>query len=186
MEFTLIHDYPAGLDRLWAAFGRADYPRQKYLALGATAVRLIRFTATAQAIEVELVRDMPVDPSRLPRWSRALVGRRQTLRHVTVWRRIGPTQATAVLDISPIGMPVRAQGQATITESGPESTRLMLTWRVESGAPMIGSSVERLFADQVRDALEADHAFTLKYLAAEACDAARPPGAARGGRAPQP
>ena len=50
MEFTLTQDFPAGLDLLWAAFGRADYPRLKYLALGAMAVRLPRFSATAQAI----------------------------------------------------------------------------------------------------------------------------------------
>jgi hypothetical protein len=185
MEFALIQDYPAGLDRLWAAFGRADYPRRKYRALGATAVRIDRFTATAQAIEVELERDMPVDPSRLPRWCRALVGSRQTLRQRTVWRRIGPAQATAELDISPVGMPVRAHGRAAIAESGPASTRLTLSWRVDCSAPVIGRAVERLFADQVRGALEADHAFTLKYLAAEACEAVRPPGAASADRAPR-
>jgi hypothetical protein len=163
MEFTLTQDFPAGLDRLWAAFGRAEYPRLKYLALGATAVRLHRFSATAQAIDVELERVMPVDPSRLPRWSRAFVGSEQTLRHHTVWRRIGPAQATAELDISPTGLPVRAQGTATIVESGPESTRMLLTWRVQSRVPVIGGRVERLFADQVRNALEADHAFTLQY-----------------------
>jgi hypothetical protein len=141
-------------------------PRLKYLALGATAVRLHRFRATAQVVDVELERVMPVDPSRLPRWSRALVGSEQTLRHHTVWRRIGLAQATAELDIWPTGLPVRAQGTAAIVESGPESTRLLLTWRVQSRVPMIGDKVERLFADQVRNALEADHAFTLQYLVA--------------------
>jgi hypothetical protein len=173
MEFTLTQDFPAGLDRLWAAFGRADYPRLKYLALGATAVRLHRFSATAQAIDIELERDMPVDPSRLPRWSRAFVGSEQTLRHHTVWRRIGPAQATAQLDISPTGLPVRAQGTAAIVELGPESTRMLLTWRMQSRVPVIGGKVERLFADQVRNALEADHAFTLQYLTAVAPN--RPP-----------
>ena len=109
---------------------------------------------------------MPIDPSRLPRWSRALVGSQQTLRHHTVWRRIGPAQATAELDISSTGLPVRAQGTAAIVESGPESTRMRLTWRVQSRVPVIGGEVERLFADQVRNALEADHAFTLQYLMA--------------------
>lgn len=174
MEFTLTQDFPVGLDRLWSAFGRADYPRHKYLALGATAVRMRRFSATAQAIDVELERDMPVDSSRLPRWSRGLVGSEQTLRHHTVWRRIGPTQATAELDIRPAGLPVRAQGTAAIDESGPESTRLRLTWRVTSGVPVIGHKVERLFADQVRNALEADHAFTLQYLRAIASKHPRP------------
>ena len=90
MEFTLTQDFPAGLDRLWAAFGVADYPRLKYLALGATAVRLRHFHATSQVIDVELERVIPVDPARLPRWSRAFMGGEQTIRHHTVWRRIGP------------------------------------------------------------------------------------------------
>jgi len=164
MEFTLTQDFPAGLDRLWATFGRAEYPRLKYLALGAMAVRLQHFLVTPQVIDVALERDMPVDPSRLPRWSRALVGREQTIRHHTVWRRTGPTQATAELDIRPIGLPVRAQGTAAAVEAGPESTRLLLTWRVRSGVPLIGEKVERLFADEVRRGLDADHVFTLQYL----------------------
>lgn len=166
MEFTLTQDFPAGLDRLWAAFGQADYPRQKYLALGATAVRLRRCSSTVRTIDIELERDMPIDPSRLPRWARALIGHQQTLRHHTRWQRIGPMKATAELDISPIGLPVHARGLATIVESGPESTRLLLTWRVESSVPVIGDKVERIFSDQVRIALEADHAFTLHYLKA--------------------
>jgi len=57
-------------------------------------VRLHRFSATAQAIDVELERVMPIDPSRLPRWSRAVVGSEQALLHHTVWRRISsPTLA---------------------------------------------------------------------------------------------
>ena len=144
MEFTLTQDFLAGLDCLWAAFGRADYPRLKYVALGATAVRLHRFNATAQVIDIELE---PV-----------CVFRR------SVTDRFG--SVTAELDIWPTGLPVRAQGTAAIVESGSESTRLPLTWRVQSGVPVIGDKVERLFADQVRNALEADHAFTLQYLMA--------------------
>ena len=72
MEFTLTQDFPAGLDRLRVAFGRSEYPKQKYSALGATAVRIRRFQATAKAIDVELERDVPVDKSRLPPWMRLL------------------------------------------------------------------------------------------------------------------
>jgi hypothetical protein len=39
-----------------------------------------------------------------------------------------------------------------------------LTWQVKSRVPLIGDRIERLFADQVRTALDADHAFTLQYL----------------------
>jgi hypothetical protein len=166
IEFNSTQDYPAGLDGLWAAFGREDYPRQKYLALGATTVRTGRFSATAQAIDVELERDVPVDPRGLPPWARALIGRQQTLRHHSAWRRAGPNRATAELDISPVGLPVRAHGLGTIAETSPGTTRMVLTWRVESNLPVIGQEFERLFAELIRTSLDADHAFTLRYLEA--------------------
>jgi hypothetical protein len=166
IEINLTHDFPAGLDRLWAAFGREDYPRQKYLALGATDVRAGRFSATAQAIDVELERDVPVDPRRLPSWARLLIGSQQTLRHRSAWRRTGPTRATAELHISPVGLPVRAHGLGTIAETSLGTSRMVLTWRVASDLPIIGHKVERLFADLIRTSLDADHAFTLHFLEA--------------------
>jgi len=161
MQFTLSQDFPAGLDRLWAAFGRPEYPNQKYLALGAAAVRVRRFEATKQAIDVELERDVRVDRSGLPSWMRLLARDQQTLQHRTAWRRVGAKQAAAELDILPLGLPVRAHGSGTIVEAAPGSTRMVLTWQVDS---ILGAKVERLFADQIRAALADDHAFTLQYL----------------------
>ncbi len=119
MQFNLTQDFPAGLDRLWVVFGRADYPQRKYLALGATAVRVRRFQATRTAIEVELEREVPVDKSRLPPWMRLLARSKQTLRHRTAWRRVGPNQATAELDIVSVGLPVRAHASGTIVNLRP-------------------------------------------------------------------
>jgi len=164
MDFTLTQYFPTGLDRLWAVFGRPEYPQRKYCALGATAFRLQQFHVTAQIIEVELERDVPVDQSRLPPWVSRMVGGKQTLRHRTRWRRVSPTRVTAELDISPISLPVRARGVGTIVETAPGMTRMILTWQVKSMMPMMGEKIERLFADQVRAALDADHAFTLQYL----------------------
>lgn len=179
MELSLTQDFPASLDRLWSAFGQPDYPRRKYLALGAKAVRLLQHSATAELIELELEREVPVDRAGLPAWARLMLGSEleeqqhlQTLRHHTAWRRFGSARATAELDISFVGLPVHAHGVATIVESASEAalasptTRLQLDWRVESRVPVIGGKLERLFADQLRAALEADHAFTLQYLLA--------------------
>ncbi len=168
IELNLTQDFPAGLDRLWAAFGRQDYPRQKYLTLGAAAVRIGRFSATPQAIDVDLERDIPIDPSRLPAWARALIGRQQTLRHRSAWRRAGPTRATADLHISAAGLPVRASALGTIAETSPGSSHMVLAWRVECHLPAIGRRIERLFADLIRTSLDADHTFTLQYLEAGA------------------
>jgi hypothetical protein len=164
MDFTLTQAYPAGLDRLWAVFGHPEYPHRKYSALGATDFRLQRFHVTAKTIEVELERDVPVDRSRLPSWVRRMVGGQQRLRHRTRWRRVSPKRVTAELDIAPVRLPVHARGVGTIVEIAPGMTRMILTWQVKSSVPMLGEKVERLFADQVRTALDDDHAFTLQYL----------------------
>lgn len=166
IELELTQDFPANLDRLWAAFGQRDYPVQKYLALGATAVRTVRFIASAQAIDVELERDVLLDPRRLPSWARWLTDRRPTLRHRSAWRRASPTRATAELHIVPLGLPVQAHARGTITETSAGASRMALTWRVSSDLPVVGARVERLFADLIRTSLDADHAFTLRYLQA--------------------
>lgn len=167
MEFTLTQDFPAGMDHLWSTFGKIDYVRRKYRALGATAVRVRHFKATAKAIDIELERDMPLDPTRLPMWSRALIGPKLTLRHRTAWWRDGPSHATATLDISPKGLPLRAQGLAMIAEISSHLTRMQVNWRVVSTAPVVGEMVEHLLAEQVQAALDADHVFTLRYLEAD-------------------
>lgn len=164
MEFEHTQDFPAGLDRLWAVFSHPEYPQRKYRALGASAVRLLRFDVTAQAIEVELERDVPVDAAGLPVWMRQLVGGQQTLRHRSLWRRVSLRQISAELEITPVGLPLQAHGAGTLEQRAPNLSRMALRWQVTSRVPLIGPKVERLFAHQLRQALDADHAFTLQYL----------------------
>jgi hypothetical protein len=164
MEFSTTHDYPAGLDRLWAVFGRPEYPREKYLALGATAVRLDRFDADAQTIEVSLERVVPVAEARVPAWARRLLDHEQTLRHHTAWRRVLPRRVDARLEITPVGLPVQAHGTGSIVELSAGTSRMTLSWQVDSSLPMLGGRVERLFAEQVRTALDEDHRFTVRFL----------------------
>jgi hypothetical protein len=166
-EFTCIQDFLAGLDRLWAALGHPEYPLRKCLAMGATAVRLRRFYAEAPAIENELEPDVSVGKSRLPLWARLLVRNEHTLRHRTTWRRVGPAQVAAKLNILAVGVPVRARNDGTIVKAAPRKTRMALTWRVDS---VLGDRMEHLIANQIRAALEDDRRFTLQYpQRAKAC-----------------
>ncbi len=164
IEFTINQDFPAGLDRLWATFGRPEYPRQKYLSLGATEVCLRLFRASTQVIEVELDRDAPVDPNRLPTWARAFAASKQLLHHSTRWRRVGPARVTGELEITPVGLPVRAHGVGAIVETTVGTSCMTLNWQVRARLPIMGRSMEQLFSDELRGALDADHAFTVGYL----------------------
>ncbi len=165
VKFRLHQDYPTTLARLWAAFGRADYPEQKYRALGSTAVHILRFDVTESLIEVVLERTAPVAMAQIPAWARAFIGSEQRLRHYTRWRRLSPTRVRADLDIAPVGLPVSAHATGSAVEQSADLTRLTLTFDVTCRLPGFGAPVARLFAQQVQAALRADHAFTLRYLA---------------------
>jgi hypothetical protein len=166
MKVIVDQDFPATPDRLWAAFSDPDYPRAKYVALGAIDVDVRRFSATETLIEVELSRRIPVDTQKIPAFARKLVGTEQTMVHETRWRRVGPSEVLADLTITAVGRPVRMGGSARLGGRGDGASRLRFEIDVTSDVPLIGGKVEALFASQVEAALAADHGFTLGYLAA--------------------
>lgn len=167
MKFSLSQDFPAGLDRLWAVFGRPDYPEKKYRSLGSSDIRVLHFRVEAEVIEVELERTTPVAWQAIPVWARAFLSRRQVMRHRTRWQRVSPTWVEAILDIAPVGRRVSAHGTGSIVQLTPERTRMTLRFTVDSAIPVLGAKVARLYARQIREALRADHAFTLRYLEEE-------------------
>jgi hypothetical protein len=174
LEFTRRDDLPAGLDRLWTIFGDPAYVRQKYLTLGARAVRIGRFDVAADTITLELERELPIDRAQWPGWIRPALAETLTLRHRSAWRRVAPSRVAATISISPVGLPVQAEGAGSIDETAPAQAAMALRWQVRSPVPLPGRRIERLFGQQLRAALEADHAFTLRYLARHAQGRGRP------------
>ncbi|MGE5339146.1 MAG: DUF2505 domain-containing protein, partial [Gemmatimonadota bacterium] len=164
LQFDLTQDFPVGLDQLWTALGRADYVEQKYRALGSTSLRMLKFSADAESIEVEFDRQAPVDRKELPVWARVLTGKRQAMHQHTRWRRAGPGRVEAEFDISAPGVPVSARGTGTVVELFPGHARLTMHFDVRSTLAALKFSVARIFAQQLKQALQADHAFTLAYL----------------------
>jgi hypothetical protein len=165
MQFDLTQDFPVGLERLWTVLGSADYVEQKYRSLGSTSLRILKFSAAAKLIEVELDRRAPVARDKLPVWARAIPGKEQAKMHQhTRWRRTDPARVDAEVDISALGVPVSARGTGMVVESSPGRSRMSLHFDVKSTLPVLKESVTQVFAQQVKLALQADHAFTLDYL----------------------
>jgi hypothetical protein len=173
LKFSLRQDYPTSLARLWTALGHRGYVERKYRSLGTDAVRVLKFNATDEIIEVELQRSAPVAREKLPAWARPFVGHQQLICQHTRWRRVGPTHIEAELDLAPVGMQVHAHGVGSVVELSACRTRMTLRFDVQCTLPALGDKAARLFADQVREALRADHAFTQAYLAASSCLTAR-------------
>jgi hypothetical protein len=166
MKFRIRQDYPTSLEHLWAAFGRVDYPKQKYRALGSKALKILRFEVTERRINVELERKTQLVAERIPKWASTLIGGEQRIHHCTQWSRVSPIQVDAELDIAPVNIALCAHATGTVVELNPKQTRMTLNFDVQCAFPTFGATVARLFADQVKVALKADHAFTLAYLEA--------------------
>jgi hypothetical protein len=164
VQFDLTQDFPVGLDRLWTALGRADYVEQKYRALGSTSLRMLKFSADADLIEIEFDRQAPVARDELPFWARVISGKQQAVHQHTRWRRAGPDRVDAEFDITALRMPISARGTGTVHELAPAHSRMTMRFYVSSTLAALKSNVARLFAQQVKQALQADHAFTLSYL----------------------
>ncbi|HWS74774.1 MAG TPA: DUF2505 domain-containing protein [Quisquiliibacterium sp.] len=161
---TLNQDFPAGLDRLWAVLGRREYVERKYTALGSSALRILRFEASDELIEVELERRAPARIEGLPAWARLVPGRGWTLRQHTRWQRVGPGRVDVGLDLALAGGLVRATGVGAVAERSPALTRMTLDIETACEIPGIGAEAARLFADEVGRALREDHVFTVEYL----------------------
>ncbi len=132
--------------------------------MGADDVRVNRFVSTSQQIEVDLERDIAVDKGTLPIWVRALLRESQTLRHQSLWRRISAIEVVAEIDISLRRLPIHAHGTGTISQVSARGSRMHADWRVFATVPTLGDAAQRLFAEQVRTALDDDYAFTIDYL----------------------
>jgi len=121
---------------------------------------------SAQCIEVDLLRDAPLQDVGLPAWVRSVVTGPLTVRHRSTWRRLDATYAQATLQIQPTALPVRADAVGPAVEAKAGTTQVALSWRVRSDVALIGARIERLFAAQLRAALDADDTFTAAYLEA--------------------
>jgi hypothetical protein len=164
LKFSLQQEFPAGVGGLWTAIGRPDYPQSKYLALGSTDVAIHRFTVTRDLIEVDLERKVPVVRAGLPAWARPFAASQQQLHHHTRWQRVNASRIDAHLEIAAVGLPVAATATGTVVETSTGRALLTLHFDVRCKLPVIGARMASLFAREVRQAMEADYAFTLDYL----------------------
>jgi hypothetical protein len=166
MQFDVTQDFPAGLEQLWSALGCTDYVEEKYRWLGSTSLRIQKFTFDVVSIEVELDRQAPVAREKLPVWARVFSGEKQAMHHHTRWRWVDRDRVDVDLEIRALGLPVRAHGTGSIIERVPGESRMTLHFDVSSGFGAMSAGVARVFAQQVKHALQEDHAFTLGYLQA--------------------
>lgn len=185
VNFEIAQDFPASLTRLWEALGRRDYVERKYIALGSTALQIRQFDSSPQRIEVRLERTPHVEMSGLPVWARWLSGRPPRLTHHTCWTRAAAKQVDVALRVFTQDHAAEADATGTVIELDSGRTRLRLSVAVKCSVPAVGGRIAKVFAEQMKRALDRDHSFTVGYLlhdATEARDAAtRVPGTRRRG-----
>lgn len=161
LPFTTTEQFPASVDRLWRACSRRTYVERKYHALGDASMRVLDFRVGARHIEVLLERGVAPSLARFASWLPDML----VLRHHTRWWRTGPGSVRVRVEIATAGLPVRVEATGELRELSPGSTEMQLQWQLRGeGAFWATAAIQRLFRQQVRQALRRDHAFTLRYL----------------------
>src|SRR5262245_20179044 len=118
MRLAVDQEFPAPPSRLWSVFSSPDYPREKYLALGAKQVELSRFSANEQLIEVTVSRVVPIDVAALPSFAKKFLSGEQTMKQDSRWKRTGPDIIDGTLVITAVGRPVSVSANAKLRAAG--------------------------------------------------------------------
>ncbi|HEX6364371.1 MAG TPA: DUF2505 family protein [Albitalea sp.] len=165
MDVTTTLLFATTLERLWHVFADPRYVERKQHALGAQAVTMRRFVATARRIEVEHERRVAVAVDAMPPWMRAWFADGQTLRERTAWCRLGERRAAIETHIDAVGQPLEIAGAGRFAEPIRGIVFMRVDWRITSSLPTLGQELERLFAAQLGSLLRRDRAFTVCYAA---------------------
>ncbi|MFT4082755.1 MAG: DUF2505 domain-containing protein [Nocardioides sp.] len=109
-------------------------------------------------LKVVIERGQPTDSA--PPIARRLVASEVTVTQQEVWN----SSTAAVVEISTHAPPVDVRGSASLTQNAGRTTQ-QLNLRISAKIPLVASKVEKIVAEQVRAAYQAEYELGVAYLA---------------------
>lgn len=151
--------YPA--ERVFAAMTDEEYLQARLREIGGPGSALLDHEATPEAARYELrqglsEKDLPPIVSKVMNGDLAIV-RTETL------NRLQPGRYSGDVDVAIPGAPASASGTMALADDG-DGSLFEVHADVTVRVPLIGGKIEEIVADQVRRLLEAETAFTVRWL----------------------
>lgn len=157
-----IH-YPLPTASLFRFFTDPDFFVRKYLALGASNVKVTHAAMTGSQSTITVTRDVPVEVP-IPSFARSLVPSHITLVQTDAW---DTATARGSLLIEFKGMPVRMTCDITLRDHA-EGAVEELDFDIRVNVPLVGSKLEALLAQDLRLKFQRDTDVTLDIMKSHA------------------
>lgn len=159
MRYRDTINYPCSREKLFRFFSDPDFFVRKYVAQGATNVRVTHSEVTGSRSTVTVTRDVPVEVP-IPSFARALVPSHITLVQTDSWDN---TTCRGSLQFEFKSMPVRVNCEMTLQDRAGGAVG-ELTFDIRVSVPLLGSKLETLLAQDLRLKLLRDTEVSLDII----------------------
>ncbi|MDI1301306.1 MAG: DUF2505 domain-containing protein [bacterium] len=163
MKYHDTINYPVPREELFRFFTDPDFFVRKYVAQGATNVRVTRSETAGSCSTITVTRDVPVEVP-IPSFARALVPSTITLVQTDSWDR---TSCKGSLQIEFKGMPVRLNCEMTLQDRAGGSVE-ELAFDIRVSVPLLGGKLEELLARDLRLKFQRDTEASLGIIKGDA------------------
>lgn len=151
--------YPFPVDALFPFFTDPDFFVRKYLALGATNVKVIHAEPKGSQSSITVTRDVPVEVP-IPSFARSLVPSHITLIQTDAW---DTATRRGSLQIEFKGMPVHMKCDITLADQAGGAVE-ELDFDIRVNIPLVGGKLEALLAQDLRLKFQRDADVTLDIM----------------------
>lgn len=163
IDFRTPLPHPA--ETVYPTMVDADYLRARLLRLGGPGAALLEHQADAAGARYRLRHGL--DKSVLPPLVQTLVPGNLVIERTETIRHVGPGRCEGTIDVHIPGAPVTASGRMQLHDA-PGGSEFAVLADVTVNVPFVGGRIEETIAEQVRNLLVAETAFTAEWLRAKA------------------
>jgi hypothetical protein len=151
--------YPA--EKVFATMSDPEYLRARLRELGGPGSDLLEHEASPDAARYRLRQGL--SESDLPPIVGKVVGGDLSIERTETLRRTSPGHYAGDVDVKIAGAPASAVGTMAL-DDGDDGSLFAVHADVTVNVPLLGGKIEEIVAEQVRRLLEAETAFTVRWL----------------------
>ncbi len=159
IDYRSTSRFPA--DEVFAAMVDPEYLRERLERMGGPGAALLEHAAGPEGARYRLRHGL--DNAVLPAMVQALVPGDLTIERTETLRRRGAGDYDGDVDVRILGTPVSASGGMRLRDTG-ASSEFEVRAEVVVAVPLFGGRIEEMIAEQVRNLLAAETAFTQRWL----------------------
>jgi len=153
--------YTQSVDAVLAKYTDPAFLQRKYETLGRQDIRLLEHTHDAQRVRLHFAYSDAVD-IKVPDFARKFLPERQHIEQITEWDL---ASRTGRLQVDPKGSPAKLAATMQLADAGSGCVN-RIAWQVNVSVPLLGTKLEKLLVEGLRQKAQQDQKITQRLLSA--------------------